>query len=129
MHWGVRSAGNHGPTTVEIHERKGGKAKIKVIKGGGRLPSVDAVNAKSFGRIAEKSGTQALSNKKLQALVTRINLEKQYSNLKAQEPTTVNNGKKFLKGTLAVGRSMNEVVTFVNSPVGKLITKQLIKKR
>jgi hypothetical protein len=44
-------------------------------------PSADAVRAKTLKSTARKSSTDALSNKELQDLVTRMNLEQQYVRL------------------------------------------------
>lgn len=60
-------------------------------------PSEDAVLAKQYKTTAKKGGSQALSNKELQDLVTRMNLEKQYATL---NPTKSKVAKKFVADTL-----------------------------
>jgi 2'-5' RNA ligase len=85
----------------------------------------DAVRAKAYKTTAKRGTTDALSTQQLQELVTRMNLEQQYGKLRASEPTKLNKGQKRLKSVLAAGKTVNEVVAFVNSPAGKLIKERL----
>jgi predicted GIY-YIG superfamily endonuclease len=71
---------------------------------------------------AKRHGASALSNKELQDLVTRMNLERQYSTLKGE--TQVKKGQKVIKEILGLGRTANDVIQFVNSPMGKHLRKQ-----
>jgi 2'-5' RNA ligase len=88
--------------------------------------SADASRAQDHASIVKKSGTKALSNKELQELVTRMNLEQQYSNLSSNKGR-VKKGEKAAKDILKVGKTINEVVTFANSSAGKGIAKALKK--
>lgn len=98
MKWGVRrnlaerkaAAGSSTVTTKTTP--KGG---IKTVGGKGVPVSDDAKKAAVSKQIARKSTTNALSNQELQALVTRMNLEQQYSRLKAGDPTA-DRGQKFM---------------------------------
>lgn len=74
---------------------------------------------------AKVGGTKSLSNKDLQDLNTRMNLEQQYARLAPADPR-VKNGKTVIEGLRLSGRTMNEVMAFVNSPAGKLIRKAAI---
>jgi hypothetical protein len=76
--------------------------------------------------VAVNKGTHVLSNKELQDLVTRMNLEQQYSRLTADQRSS-SKAKKFLNSAQFVGRTTNEVISFVNSPAGKLIRKAVLK--
>lgn len=84
------------------------------------------VNASKQKLKAAKT-THVLSTKELQDLVTRMNLEQQYATLSSKEPSKIGKGQKYLKTALATGKTVNEVITFVNSPAGKLIRDQLKK--
>lgn len=65
--------------------------------------STDAKTARDHRATVKKSGTDALSNKELQELVTRLNLEQQYSKLNAQTTTA---GKRFVNGSKNMGKSL-----------------------
>lgn len=78
------------------------------------------------GKVAANRGrTDSLSNKELQDAITRMNLEQQYTRLTAQ-PNNVERGQSYLKTGLSLGKSMNDVMSFINSPAGKLIRKTII---
>lgn len=77
-------------------------------------------------KIKTEGGTKALSNKELQDLVTRMNLEQQYSTLTGkQKKSTLNKGQETAKSILGVGKTVNEAIVFVNSPAMKLLKEQL----
>lgn len=93
MKWGVRKdraksaysdykKKRSAPTEVETSQKPGQFVKSK----GGRNQSAseDAVQAQRYRQIAKASTTDSLSNKELQALVNRMNLEQQYNNLASQ---------------------------------------------
>jgi 2'-5' RNA ligase len=85
MKWGVRRKNPSGPAPVEV--RSGDGRKIKT-RGGERQPaSNDALRAAVLKQVAKKSTTDALSTKDLQELVTRLNLEQQYSRLRPKRPS------------------------------------------
>lgn len=100
MHWGVRKrrSADSGPT------------------------SSDATKAKTHAATVKAHGTKALTNKELQDLVTRMNLEQQFSNLSAKQKQD-KSAKAIIKSTLQAGRTINDVIQFVNSPAGKQIKK------
>lgn len=80
MRWGVRRPEGSGPVAVTTRETPG--RKVRASGGQGHKPSEDAVRATVLKQRAKKSSVHSLSNKDLQDLVTRMNLEKQYSTLK-----------------------------------------------
>jgi hypothetical protein len=94
MKWGHRkdkgnsSVGGVEDTALKIKTSPG---KIEVSGGRGRMPHDDAVQAAAYRQIVKASSTHALSNKELQALVNRINLEQNYA--RAVAPTTGSNPK------------------------------------
>ena len=85
MKWGVRKKRTvpSGPAPVQLDARPGQRVTAK--GGSGYKASSDALSAVKAGQKAKSSSTDSLSNKELQALVTRMNLEQQYSRLSAQQ--------------------------------------------
>lgn len=94
MRWGVRKdrgdrdaifrkrAKEKKPVDVSVSQQPG-----KYVKGKGgqnQSASEDAITAATYRQKARASTTDSLSNKELQALVTRMNLEQQYNNLSSQ---------------------------------------------
>jgi hypothetical protein len=94
MKWGHRKdKGNSAVASIEDTKLnvKASPGRIEVSGGRGRMPHDDAVQAAAYRQIVKASSTHALSNKELQALVTRINLEQNYA--RAVAPTTGNSPK------------------------------------
>lgn len=121
MKWGVRKASSvsvpSGQTSV-AQKVPGGRVEVH---GGHEVPAhSDAMRALVAKKIAENSGTHALSNKELQDVVTRMNLEQQYSRL-AKQKTTVERGHNAVKKVLGVANTATQVYNFVNSPAGKAL--------
>ena len=92
--------------------------------------SQDVQNAEAArAKIGKKGDTSALSNKELQSLVTRMNLDQQYSRLAGEEvKAKKSSGKRVVQNILATGKTVNDVIAFVNSPAGKMV-KDLLKKK
>lgn len=92
--------------------------------------SQDAQRTGSFRKTAKRGGTKALSTKELQELVTRMNLEQQYSRL--TQTTTplarIKQGSAAVAGILAIGGTVNQAIQFANSPAGKMVRNQLAKR-
>lgn len=89
--------------------------------------SADVVSVKaSKKKIAKNSGkTDSLSNKDLQDLVTRMNLEQQYTKIKKDQKLT-NKGSRKGKEILDKYRTLNDLYNLVNSPLVKTVRKGLI---
>ena len=87
MHWGVRK-------DVSVKATPG--KYVKTSGGTKQTASEDAIAAATYRQKAKKSTTDSLSNKELQSLVTRMNLEQQYSDLSAKSPR-MNIAQKFLQ--------------------------------
>lgn len=121
------------PTLEEVLEHHG----IKGMKWGVRrnktpsvqlAPSDDHKNAHGARTIAKTSGgTHALSNKEIQDVVTRMNLEKQYSQLNPKT-NPVKKGQAFVKEGLAVFGTVAALHAAVNSPLAKALKENLNKK-
>jgi hypothetical protein len=89
--------------------------------------SSDAETARALMGRVKKSGTSNLSNQELQQLVTRMNLERQYSNL---NPKHVNAGQKFTQDLLKdSGKQMATQFIVKNAPKGAAwVVKKIGKK-
>ena len=88
--------------------------------------SQDAQRAREVQSKVKAGGTKALTNKEMQDLITRMNLEQQFARL---NPGKLQKGTQVAADILRVGNTINQVVSFVNSPAGKVIKDALIKKR
>lgn len=128
-HWGVRGMKwGHRRSKEEISaDRQQVEVKVKAGKGvvktsGGKelQPHEDAINAKASKQRARASTTDALSNQELQALVTRMNLEQQYSRLAGpKERSLTTKGAAFLSKHLAddsVNQPIRSLMTDVGTP-------------
>lgn len=119
MKWGVHrreQAGSVGGRDVTITSKGG--SRVKTSGGRGHGPSEDALSAARSRQIARRSSTDSLSTKDLQNLVTRMNLERQYGQLKSHD-STVNAGMETAKKILAFGALANTAVLFAKSPAGQ----------
>lgn len=127
MKWGVRKDGGGnsglGPGEVVTSQRKPG-AKIESRGGAGKYASDDASKAARGQQVIKKSGVAALSNKELQDVVTRMNLEQQYSKLSVAQKSK---GQKFVSDLLFnAGKQQAQV--FVNQQVGQAVGSYMGKK-
>lgn len=103
MKWGIRSKHTSNSSSTDSPDAQAIAESMKKIKSG---------------------GTKALSTKELQDLVNRMNLDQQYSKLSGS--AKFDTGKKFVKNSFWVGKTVNDAIAFVNSPAGKLIRTVLI---
>lgn len=116
MHWGVRKSGS------------GGKGSAPAAKAAPKpRVSEDAKNVeKAFVKIG-KGGTDSLSNHELQNVVNRLNLEQQYSRLMStpggKQANELERGHAAVKQMLNLGKTVNDVHKFMNSPTGKALKK------
>jgi|SRR5690606_6592953 len=104
MKWGRRKD-NDGPS---LSDR---------LRGGPKEPdSMDSTKAKHLQKRVGRSGTDALSNRELQELVTRMNLEQQYNRL---TPKKTNAGADFIKklGQQALQREVQAVMKGDKGPL------------
>lgn len=96
--------------------------------------SDDAARAQQLRTTAKTSGPQALSNKDLQDLNQRLNLEQNYNKLTTEPAkSTVATGASVVgsifKTGLKVGKNAKEVYDLVNSPMMKAFKATLEKKK
>lgn len=121
MKWGRHKA-QSGPTAVSV-SREPGK-KVKARGGTGLSPHEDAVNAAVTKQKAKSSTTDSLSNKELQDLVTRMNLEQQYSRLSTVDRKPV---EKFIADTL-VNIGKQQLTKIANDQASAQVNNLLKKK-
>ena len=88
--------------------------------------SEDAQRAGQIQTKVKAGGTKSLSNKELQDLITRMNLEQQFSRL---NPSKLEKGTQIASKILGVGNTVNQAIAFVNSPAGRAVKDALLKKR
>lgn len=120
MRWGRRKS-DPGTSALTITSNPGQKV---MAKGGKNLPAHDdAVKVATAKQKAKGSTTDALSTKELQDLVNRMNLEQQYDRLTKQDGffEKINKDKKQVDNLLSAGQTANNVYTFLNSPIGKIL--------
>ena len=109
MRWGVSKKG---PSGVTVNARAGKKVKTK---GGKReAASEDAIKAAVGKQIARKSTTDALSNAQLREVVTRMQLEQQFSQLGGRT-SRLESGKKFLKALVGIGSTVDQAYGMANT--------------
>lgn len=86
-----------------------------------RPTSADVAGVKEAKSKVRRGDTSALSNKELQSVVTRMNLDQQYSRLTAK-PSVLKKGSKIVASVLALGATANSIIAFANSPAGKALS-------
>lgn len=125
MRWGVRK--DRSPTEVGAQATQTvlrGRAKVKTTGGENQPASPDAVRAATQKQKLKKSGAAALSNRELQELATRMQLEVNVKRLSAE---TATGGKKFVQKALrenATRVGQQEVQSFVDRTVREAKTRK-----
>jgi hypothetical protein len=87
--------------------------------------SDDSARASSIKKKVKAGGTKSLSNKEMQDLITRMNLEQQFTRL---NPSKTTKALKVIQDILNLGGTVNQAVAFANSPAGKMMIGGLRKK-
>lgn len=122
MKWGVRRK-RPGMTRVEVAAPAG--RRVQTRGGSGQRASEDAIRAAVARQKARKSTTDSLSNRELQELVTRLNLEQQYERLRPRRPSE--QVAKFITDTL-IGIGRDEATKYIRSGVSSQIDGVINKK-
>lgn len=119
MRWGRRKS--EGSSAVEVSTTTAPGKKVVAKGGQNSPPSSDAIRVAAAKQKAKVSTTDSLSTKELQELVNRMNLEQQYNRLTETKGffDKIDKDKKKVDKLLAAGQTANNVVTFLNSPIGK----------
>lgn len=89
------------------------------------VSSPDATKAKEVAAVVKKHGTKAVSNKELQDLVTRMNLEQQYSSL-SKKSQKKNPAAKFVTDVL-VNVGKQQVSRIINDAATKQVSAYMVK--
>ena len=97
---------------------KWGVRKSKVPKQG---PSDEAKSAHKVLVKGTVSGPQALSNRELKSINERLQLEKKYMELSYQP----SKAKQILDVLFKSGKTVNDAISFANSPAGKALQTSL----
>ena len=124
MKWGVRRKNIGSPSEVVVKSTPGRKATAK--GGSGHPASEDAKRAVSLHQRAKKSSVHSLDNKELQDLVTRLNLERQFSTLTSSQGSTIAAGKKIAAGILG-NVAKQQVTRLANDAATKRVNSALKK--
>lgn len=119
MKWGVRRS------EAQLERARNRKSKKKDKPA--RL-SEDAAIAEAAKKQARDRGTKSLTNKQLEQVNQRMNLEHQFSSL-TDKTSKISKGQKLVKETLSVSNTANEVIKFAQSPMGKELVEMLKKKK
>lgn len=103
MHWGVRRKerreARKAPGSADHERAQAAKAKIKT------------------------QGTKSLSNNEFEDLLKRMNLEQRYSKMMSEGGNSFSKGHNVIKDIMKVGKTTNDVIKFINSPAGKLVSE------
>lgn len=116
MKWGVRKDGSQGSGF-----RLTRKGRLKSAP----APSEDKARVNEALSKVKSGNTSALSNKELQAVVTRMNLEQQFSRLTSR-PSTKGKGAKFVSEVLG-NVAKQQATKMINDRVNKAIGSRLSK--
>lgn len=109
---------------------KGMRWGFRKDKGNSAVPkppdSEDHTKAQTVRTQISTHGTRVVSNQELQTAIQRMNLEQQYSQLVTKQ-STISSGQARVRNVLGVAKTINEIVTLANSPLGKAIKAGLAK--
>lgn len=122
---GSRGLDNLVDDILAHHGVKGQKWGVRRKRGSGPV-SEDHVTVAGHKVTIKSHGTKALSNKELQQIATRLNLETQVSTLRSKQSNGAK-GKKIVAELLAAGVTVNAAIAFAKSPAGQAIKKTLTK--
>lgn len=114
MKWGKRNSRVAPGPTVRLSTQSG--KKVKVLGGGHHhAPSEDAIKAAIIRQKQKKSTIDSLSNKELQDVVQRMNLEKQYSSLKG--------------GRSVAGKFINDFINTAGKQSSQTVSNEIFSQR
>lgn len=111
MKWGVRRDESSGPEAVVAKTTPG--RRVKTSGGKRQEASEDAIRVAAYRQKAKKSTIDSLSNKELQDLISRMNLEQQY--IRLHGGNAIEKGTKFVKSLIGLGRTGQEAFNVTNS--------------
>lgn len=125
MKWGVRRKNRVPKTPLDVTVKTKPGRRVKTKGGGYHSPHEDAISAARSRQIAKRSTTDALSNKELQHLLQRMQLEDNYQRIMSNEKRQ-GVGKTVAKNLLREFDSdlTTELAVGVAGSMGKQLTKQ-----
>lgn len=105
MRWGIRKRRSEAdstpvdpqPVAIKRNNRSG---QLQTSGGAGHKPSDDALTALAIRQKARASGSVSLSNKEMETLVKRLNLEANYAKAMAANAPPKGKGKQFLENAI-----------------------------
>ena len=113
MKWGIRRS----------------DAQLARARGTASNDSVDAVRAReTLAKIQSTGSLSSVSDADLNHLTNRLNTEKRYADIQESIGKTAKLDAK-TKKYLGYGNTLNDVIKFVNSPAGKLLSASLGKSK
>jgi 2'-5' RNA ligase len=107
------------------HGVKGMKWGVRKDSSAGSSRSEDARDFEKNSKKIQTHGTKALSNKELQSVLNRMNMENQYHNLAASNRDLVDSGHQQVKKILKIGKTVEEARKFLDTPTGQAIKNGL----
>lgn len=93
---------------------------------GGSTRSEDAREFERNTRRIQAHGTRSLSNRELQSVLIRMNMENQYHNMLGQNRDLLDSGQQTAKKIIGLGKTIEDARKFLNTPTGQLIKKGLV---
>jgi len=117
MKWGVRKPRGSSDTSSSM---KSGFRRNAIVPP--KKISTDAKSAAKTKSKLDEHGIQSLTNKEIADLNRRLNLEAQ---LKTLNPSKLKAGQNAVAQILSLGNTMNQAISFANSPAGKALRTAL----
>lgn len=107
MKWGVRKRRNEAARAQKFGPSKESKQALRIYTKG------------------KTSGVKSLTNQEINTFTTRVRLEQSFA--AAQPKSAFKRGSDFVKEILGVGRTVNDAISFAQSPAGSTL-KNAMKK-
>lgn len=114
MKWGVRrKRGSDG----RVKGSGGRDADGRLQPGQPRAKSFDANQADKL----KKKRISEMTNSEIKQLSERLRIEQELKQLKAKDSNKLKSGQERVKEIASVGKTLNDVYTVVNGPLGKAV--------
>lgn len=121
------SLAEQGLDFLEHYGIKGMKWGVRRKRGAdGRVASEDSKRTTAYLNRAKSSSVASLTNNELMDLNNRLQLEQNFYRL-TQSPSRIKSSQTAIRNILSTGKTINDAISFVNSPTGKAL-QNIIKK-